>query len=141
MKKDPYKLRTADILLAVFMIVLSLGIYLSFFLGSKGNGAKQVVVTVAGSEYGRYSLDEDQTVTIRANGGYNRLVIKDGKAYITDADCPDKYCVDKGYVSQKGQVIVCLPHKLTVKIETGAVESDNSAADSGKSEDVDAVVK
>ena len=50
------------------------------------------------------------------NGGSNILIIENGYAWLEDADCPDKLCVRQGKVHLDGQVITCLPNKLTVTI-------------------------
>jgi hypothetical protein len=44
------------------------------------------------------------------------LVIKDGKAFIQNADCPDKICAEHKPISKTGETIVCLPHKLVIEI-------------------------
>ena len=38
---------------------------------------------------------------------------------LTEADCPDKICVEQGRVRYTGQCITCLPNKLTVTLEGG----------------------
>jgi len=38
---------------------------------------------------------------------------------VTDADCPDRLCVKQRAISKQGETIVCLPHRLIVKIEGG----------------------
>ena len=38
---------------------------------------------------------------------------------MTEADCPDKICIDQGRVRYTGQCITCLPNKLTVTVEGG----------------------
>lgn len=57
------------------------------------------------------------------NGGYNTVQVKDGKIGITEADCPDRICVRRGFIDRGGLPIVCLPHKLSVVI------TDDSVAD------------
>lgn len=100
------------ILIAVILILAG-GFYLlnRYVLQEDGAAA---VVTVDDREIGRYSLSEDQTVTL--NGGTNTLVIEDGYADITDADCPDQLCVDQKKISKNGESIICLPNKLVVSI-------------------------
>lgn len=75
------------------------------------------VVRVDGREVARYSLSQDGVYTL--NGGTNVLTIRNGSAAVTEADCPDKVCVDQGRVHYTGQCITCLPNKLTVTIEGG----------------------
>ncbi|MCD8125793.1 MAG: NusG domain II-containing protein [Lachnospiraceae bacterium] len=79
-----------------------------------------VVVRVDGTEVARYSLTEDRTETIGGvNGGTNVLVIENGTATMTDADCPDQLCVHQGSIRYDGETIVCLPHRVVVEIEGG----------------------
>ena len=79
-----------------------------------------VLVRVGGQECGKYYLSESGTYEL--NGGTNILVIEDGVAYLTDANCPDKLCVHQGKISMTNQVITCLPNELTVTVY-GAEES------------------
>jgi len=73
-----------------------------------------VVVKVNGEEVARYSLSENGEYEL--NGGTNILRIEGGKAYLTDADCPDHLCVNQGKISKSGETITCLPNRLTVTV-------------------------
>ena len=79
-----------------------------------------VVVEQEGRETARYALDEDRTVRIQGEGGYNTLVIEGGQVWLSEADCPNLLCVKTGKIRYAGQSIVCLPHKLAVRIVGGA---------------------
>ena len=83
-----------------------------------------VVVEQNGRETARYALDEDRTVRIEGEGGYNLLVIEGGEAWLSEADCPNLLCVKTGRIRYAGQSIVCLPHRLAVRIVGGASELD-----------------
>lgn len=79
------------------------------------------VVTVNGALYGEYPLDTAHSFTIEtADGGHNTVVIGDGCAAITDADCPDRLCVQRGRIDRSGQTVVCLPHGVVVTVRGGA---------------------
>ena len=68
------------------------------------------------------SFDE-QTFTVESSdGGYNVIEIKSGTVSITDADCPDKICVHTAPISDGIQPIVCMPHKLVIRIESKRTE-------------------
>ena len=59
-------------------------------------------------------LDEDREMTFAGDkGGYNTVTVRDGKVAVTEADCPDGYCVDRGFCNS-GSQIVCLPHGLVI---------------------------
>lgn len=54
---------------------------------------------------------KNQTMKIEdKNGGYNIIEISDGRIRISDADCPDRICVNTEFIP-----IVCLPHKLVIR--------------------------
>lgn len=82
-------------------------------------GGAYAVVTVDGEEIGRYRLDEPFETEIVTDLGRNILVIADGKARVTEADCPDGLCVSQKDICYEGETIVCLPHRLIVTIEGG----------------------
>ena len=85
-------------LLGICLIVL--GVW--YFAGGK-QGAL-VVVTREGEVYGTYSLSQPQTVKIKNSKGKttNVLVIRDGKADMKEADCPDKLCVHQKALEKTG---------------------------------------
>ena len=109
-----------DLILIGGLLLLALVCYL-LFAGGKSDG-NVAVVCVNGVETERYPLYQNGRYPL--NGGSNILIIEDGFAWLEDADCPDKLCVRQGKVHLDGQVITCLPNKLTVTIcaDHGEVE-------------------
>ena len=110
--------------LAVVFIGLA-GIAAGFYLTHQDTGAS-VEVTVDGAIYGTYPLDVDKEIPIQKDGKTtNLLVIKDGKADVTEAD---KLCVHQKAISKTNETIVCLPNKVVVQvIGTGESELDSIA--------------
>ena len=110
--------KRGDIVLIVGCLLAALvccGLWL--LLRQKGGA---VIVEQNGRETARYALSEDRTVRIEGQGGYNVLVIENGEAWLSEADCPNLLCVKTGKIRYAGQSIVCLPHKLAVRIAGGA---------------------
>ena len=69
-------------------------------------------------------MTKDQEIPIIIAGKEtNHLIIKDCKADVTEADCPDQICVDQKAISKEGETIVCLPNKVVVEVK-GADASD-----------------
>lgn len=107
-----------EVLLLVVIFVVILIIALVFYGRTREDGDK-VIVTVDNQVYGTYSLTENQEVDIEIDGVVtNHLVIKDGLADVTDANCPDHLCVNMKSISKDGETIVCLPNKMIVEIES-----------------------
>ena len=47
-----------------------------------------------------------------------RLIeITEGGVRMKEADCPDQICVSRGLIQKSGQSIVCLPHRLVIRLE------------------------
>ena len=96
---------------------------LCWFIFNKGQGEKgaRITVTVDSVEYGTYDLSTDQTIPIQIDGETaNVLTIENGKAKMTDADCPDQLCVHQSAIDRTNETIVCLPHKVVVTVEGAA---------------------
>ena len=68
------------------------------------------------------SLSIDQEFTV---DGHNTVTVKDGRSAVTWADCPDGYCVSRGFRSSGGD-IVCLPNRLVISF-VGEQEIDGVA--------------
>lgn len=118
----PLEKKHRNDLILIAVLLAAAGIAFGIIqLGKKSGG--YAVVVQDGKEVATYPLNVDTTVTINSPTGFNTLVIKDGKADVTDADCPDKLCVNQHSISYDGETIVCLPNKLVVKIVSEA-ESD-----------------
>lgn len=71
--------------------------------------------------------EEPRDITVKSkDGGYNTVHIEGGSVSVTDSDCPDRLCVKQGAIENGVRPIICLPHKLAVKIVTSS-DSDVDA--------------
>lgn len=110
-----------DWILIIGLIAIAVVIGVGYTL-LQGNATENAVavVSIDGKEYGRFPLDKDCEERIELeDGSYNILVIKDGKADMTEASCPDKICVNHRNISKKNESITCLPNKVIIEIENG----------------------
>lgn len=150
MKSSP-KLRPNlwDALVALAVAALAAGSALAVWRGGGTEAAPgTVVVTIDGREADRFPLEELLEAPRTYSGGGYTLELAYGLQGMEDppldhappagkagvraawADCPTQDCVRTGLITQSGQSIVCLPARIIVRLEGGAME------DSG----VDAVV-
>ena len=112
------KIRNDIILAAVILLIAVAGLLLMNLNKTQGDFA---VVKIDGVEKHRYPLSENLTVDIvtgKEDENINILVIKDGEAFMTEADCPDGICVAHRPIKNTGESIVCLPHKIVVEIQS-----------------------
>ena len=122
------KLPAVDIIIGA--VAVGIGLFLVFlYLVMRQPGAR-VVVSIDGREIASYDLTDTVDVIVQdlvtdsstEIVGRNRLIIRDGEARIEEVDCPDKLCVHQGRISHTNESIVCLPHRISVRI-TGETEA------------------
>ena len=57
---------------------------------------------------------------IYSENGVNTVTVEPGRVRISEADCPDKSCVRQGWISDGTMPIICLPHRLVIRLGTDA---------------------
>lgn len=106
---------------AVLMAALVLGLYFRGAVGQQTeSGGDMLEITIDGVPYGTFPLDEDREMTVTSSYGSNIVVIEAGRAFVREADCPDRICVGMSEISRDGGVICCLPHRLILAVTSGA---------------------
>lgn len=100
---------------AVFAAVIAVctAVYAALY----GAVGKTADIYVDGKLYRSVSLSTDCSFRVNTDRGYNDICIKNGTISVTAADCPDKVCVKSGICTGSAP-IVCLPHRLTIQINT-----------------------
>lgn len=117
------RVRNDVILIVALFAVAALGAVYLFFFRPHGTA---VTVTVDGKLYGTYSLSQTLTEEITSGENRNLLVIRDGKAFVETATCPDGICVAHRLIFRNGESIVCLPNRVVVTVVS---ETDTEAPD------------
>ena len=112
------KKRKHDIILGLILLsVASILFVVDLTNVSSDTGNRKVVVSVDGKKTAEYPLKKDATYELSGSHlGTNTLVIRSGKVYISEANCPDKQCMKQGKISRAGEMLVCLPNRVVVKI-------------------------
>ena len=104
---------------ALALVVLGSAGWIVFFKGQTDN--LRVVIEVDGEVYAAYDMGEVKGIVpiSTPNGGENRVWVQDDLVFMDDANCPDQTCVKQGVIRDSTVPIVCLPHKVIVRIEGG----------------------
>lgn len=104
---------------AIFwMLLLSAAIMLAAVHSAADTAAVTAVIEIDGREYGRYNLKEKtkQILAIETNFGYNKIVIENGALRVCESSCPDKLEIQAGTVLKAGQILVCLPNRMVIRL-------------------------
>jgi len=112
----------------VMVAVVFSFVYISHYRKADNGAHKVAIIKVKDKVVKSIDLD---TVTepqrIEISGEYNQVVlVENGRIRFVEAECPDKVCVNTGWLSDKGDMAVCIPNSAMIKIE-------------GQSQKVDAV--
>lgn len=114
----------------VAVIVLLVGASVAsiiYMKSGKNDGSKTAYIYRDNELLRTVSLDDVKNpYTFRieyGDGEYNDILVENGKIKIADASCPDKLCVNMGYISEPLMPITCLPNHLVIRIVNDGEES------------------
>lgn len=111
--------RSAVFIIITAVIFLTAAAVCIFVFGKNESG---IVNIKSGGEL-LYTIDlskaEDCEFDIEYEGRVNIVEIRGHMIHVKSADCPDKICVDTGWVGgdRKSVPIVCLPNRLVIEFE------------------------
>lgn len=109
------KKRKTDIIIITIIILVAIISY--FFISAffKDEGTK-VQVFQNNKLVKEFPINKDKIYEIKDKDKTNIVTVRSGKVFMKDANCPDKLCVKQGSISSNGESIICLPHRVIVKV-------------------------
>ncbi len=106
----------ADKILIGCLFILAVGSYpLIHSIMTSGEG-ELVRIEADGRQFATVSLHDEQTLLVPGPLGNTEVVIREHEVFVHDSPCRAKICVKMGHVSQAGQMIVCVPNKVSVRV-------------------------
>ena len=108
-------LQRKDIILIIIIVIIA-ALSAALTALTRNSAGELLRITIDGELYGEYRLSESRTITIHQELGQNEIVIENNTAYMKEADCPDRYCMDYQPISRGNETIICLPHKLVAEV-------------------------
>ena len=118
--------------LALILSVLAIaGFFYALYYFTRAGGTR-VDIFIGGELYNSVALNGQSAEFLIDTGcGFNAVSIfsdENGNGVaVSDADCPGRDCVRAGKITKRGQTIICLPHRLLVRIEADAGEGEVDA--------------
>jgi hypothetical protein len=114
------KITLGDKVLFITLIFLSLSSYV--LLHKIFPSGSVVIIKVKDKTLYVLPLNKDKSVTIETSYGINTVEIKNGRVAVTDADCPQKFCIKQGWINRGS--LVCLPNRLIVTVESTSTDKN-----------------
>lgn len=109
------KKRRLDIIILIVLIVIAIGSWIAVTVLFDVNG-DYVEVIVDNHVQKVISLNDDGEYQVDDGEYSNIITIKNREVYMKSSDCPDQICVKQGEIKKQGESIICLPHKLVIRI-------------------------
>jgi hypothetical protein len=113
------------LILTILLIAAVLMGFNYFRSKSIAKNSKDLVaeISVKGKVYKNIVLsNEKQEFTIKTELGENTVKAHDKGIEIINASCHDHICEKTGFISRPGEMIVCLPNKVAIKIKGNSGE-------------------
>ena len=112
-----YRISKFDIIFIVLIIVLSassiIGVTFSHFQQSQQ--PKVALVYQADKLLEKVNLEKDGLIPVL--NGKMQLKVKNGRIRVLKADCLQQICVNMGWIQFSGQIITCVPNKVSIEIK------------------------
>ncbi|MCE1248759.1 MAG: NusG domain II-containing protein [Firmicutes bacterium] len=100
----------------ILIIFISLaGIIISMFL-FRPTPENKILAVYSDGKKQTYSLGNSQFV-VKNNYGSVKIKVEDARARIIDSSCPDRWCINMGWIKNPGESAVCLPSRIMIVIE------------------------
>lgn len=133
MKEYVKMIRPWDVIMMIILVLVSLFPVIVFSYYQSGTITEDTTFIAVISQDNQI-IDE---ITLTGHVGHevfdihideheiNTIEIKDEAIRIQGATCSDQVCVRTGFISQPGETIICLPHKLVIEIKASNGESED----------------
>lgn len=114
-------MKIGDYSIILLILIMSFVIFFVFKNNIEilNNSNKYAIITVNGEEIEKIEINSETNgleMPIETEFGYNLLEFSDQGVRSVEASCPDKIDVLQGYITDPGEMIVCLPNRLVVEI-------------------------
>lgn len=121
-------MKKGDKIVLASIIVISLVMF--FLTGQTLREAqnKYVSVQISGQEVQKISLKKEKELreyNFKTKLGTNKVLVKDGKVWVQESNCPDQICVHMAPIEKVGETIICLPHEFLVEIKADKKAPDD----------------
>lgn len=103
-----------DIVLVTVVLLAAAGL----LVARPGGGTPRTARVQVGDEVvHRLPLQEDVRVEVSGPVGVSRVAVEEGRVRVLDSPCVQRICVRRGWLREVGDLAVCVPNRLVVRVE------------------------
>jgi hypothetical protein len=119
LKNKPLYIKAAWLIGGTLILILAASI-ITLFLFNQKNSGKTALIYQNGNLIQTIDLEdvsEPYQFTVQGdNEKSNTIEVRKNSIGIVKADCPDKLCVNMGFIHNSTVPITCLPNRLVIRI-------------------------
>ena len=110
-------MKKGDIIIIIGVLLIAVSLSLITTL-TKHSGMKELIIVHNDEIIHEYAFDNTFRKEIIVDDGehINIIKVEDGIVTMIEANCPDQVCVKSRPIKEDGEMIVCLPNRLYVKV-------------------------
>jgi len=105
--------KKGDLILTVLVLLICLAL---IFLPKLFSGKLIATVSVEGEIVETIKLDEVEKAYTFSPCDNVEIEVQQGKIRFLKSDCPDKLCVESGWLESNGATSACLPEKVVISV-------------------------
>ena len=113
---DKYGLRKGDAAIILVVLALAAAVFAPFALAPSRGLTCEIEQDGELVKRVRLGAGYHDTITIEGEAVTNIIEIEDDCVYFAASDCPDQVCVRSGRLTRAGQIAVCLPNRVIVRL-------------------------
>jgi hypothetical protein len=115
-RRQTMKIRIGDILIVLAVVAVS--VLLLVLPSRETPDSLMAVIIVDNVEYERIELSEITEPVVYDLHEHGVVIsAQDGQIWFVSSSCADQVCVNTGRLTRAGDIAVCLPNRVIVKIE------------------------
>jgi hypothetical protein len=104
----------------IILILLALIPVAVLKLSAAGGATDVVEIQVSGRKVLSLNRSESGLREVRGPLGLTRIEIREGRVRVASSPCPLKICERAGWIESAGEMIVCLPNEVVVRLPGNA---------------------
>jgi len=101
----------------LFIVLLFLCVVSFWAVKNLRPQGKEVVVEFQNNIFYQGSLFINKHLEVKGQIGTTIIEIENAKVWVSHSDCPHQICVKTGKIDRAGDIIVCIPNKVVVRVK------------------------
>ena len=111
------KPKFGDFIIIILVLIIAASIFGAYLIPSDKNDKLIAQITQNGNLIKEIDLNTlTDTLTINIGDDTAKIIAQKGRIKFEESNCPDKICVNTGWLTKSGQSAICLPNRIIIKV-------------------------